>query len=113
MPGREAKLTERPLSDVDSRGGARGESRNWPLEFLSSDVTKDGMADIMRSMRLVTACNLLGLPAAVVPVGIADGLPQAVQLIAGRYCEESCLVAAELLEERFGVFTPIEPRGAA
>jgi amidase len=67
------------------------------------------MADIMRNMRLVTACNLLGLPAAVVPVGVADGLPLAVQLIAGRYREETCLAAAGCVEDGCGVLTPVEP----
>lgn len=74
------------------------------------DLTAAGMNDIMTSMRLVTTCNLLGLPVAVVPVGVADGLPQAVQLIGGRYREDNCLAAAQLIEDRCGTITPIEPR---
>jgi amidase len=76
------------------------------------DLTAAGMAAIMGSMRLVTACNLLGLPAAVVPVGIAGGLPQAVQLIATRYREDRCLAAAEMIERRTEPITPIDPRRA-
>lgn len=76
------------------------------------DLTAAGMNDIMTSMRLVTTCNLLGLPAAVVPVGVADGLPQAVQLIGGRYREDLCLAAAQLIEDRCGTITPIDPRSA-
>jgi amidase len=41
----------------------------------------DASWGIFRSMRLVVAVNLLGLPAAVVPVGAANGLPQGVQVI--------------------------------
>lgn len=72
------------------------------------DLTEIGMADIMRNMRLVTAGNLLGLPAVVVPVGVAGGLPLAVQLIAGRYREETCLAAAQYIEDACGVITPVE-----
>jgi amidase len=77
---------------------------------VGDDLTEAGMANIMRGMRLVTACNLLGLPAAVVPVGIDGGLPLAVQLISRRFREDLCLDAAELLEESCGVLTPIDPR---
>ena len=79
---------------------------------VGDDLTAAGMAAIMGSMRLVTTCNFLGLPAAVVPVGTADGLPQAVQLIATRYREDRCLAAAEIIERRTGPITPIDPRGA-
>lgn len=44
------------------------------------------------------------------PVGIADGSPQAGQLIGGRYREDHCLDAAARIEERLGVITPIGPR---
>jgi amidase len=75
------------------------------------DLTPEGMASIIGSMRLVTTCNLLGLPAAVVPVGTAGGLPQAVQLIATRYREDRCLAAAGIIERRAGTITPMDPRG--
>ena len=78
-----------------------------------ADLTAEGMAAIMQSMRLVTACNLLGVPAAVVPVGIADGLPQAVQLIATRHREDRCLAAAEIVERGTPRIVPIDPRTAA
>lgn len=60
-------------------------------------------------MRLVVAVNLLGLPAAAVPVGASGGLPQAVQLIGPRFREDLCLDAAQVLEDRFGILTPIDP----
>jgi amidase len=76
---------------------------------VGHDLTATGMADVMRSMRLVTACNLLGLPAAVVPVGVVAGMPQAVQLIGSRYREDCCLAAAQLIEDNCGAVTPIDP----
>lgn len=74
------------------------------------DLTLAAMTAIMRSMRLVTTCNLLGLPAAVVPVGVADGLPQAVQVIATRFREDRCLAAAAILEQGTPRILPIDPR---
>ena len=59
---------------------------------------------------MATAVNALGLPAVAVPVGIGDGLPQAVQVIGQRYREDLCLEAAEAIEERLGILTPIDPR---
>ena len=47
--------------------------------------------------------NLLGLPSAVVPTGLHEGIPIGVQLIAGRYEEHRCLDAAQAIEDRVGV----------
>lgn len=73
-------------------------------------ASREAFARILLSMRLITAVNLLGLPAAVVPVGVADGLPRAAQIIGARYREEVCLRVAEILEDRLGVLTPIDLR---
>ena len=62
------------------------------------------------AVRLVVVVNLLGLPAVATPVGVTDGLPQSVQLIGPRYREDLCLDAAEAIEARLGVPTPIDPR---
>jgi amidase len=56
------------------------------------------------------AVNALGLPAVGLPVGIRDGLPQAVQLIGPRYREDICLDTARALEDQVGIITPIDPR---
>jgi amidase len=69
----------------------------------------DASWGIFRSMRLVVAVNLLGLPAAAVPVGVANGLPQGVQLIGPMYREDLCLDAAETVENALGVLTPVDP----
>jgi amidase len=52
----------------------------------------------------------LGLPGISVPTGIVDGVPMGVQLIAGRYREDLCLDAAEVIEARAPMPTPIDPR---
>ena len=59
---------------------------------------------------MAIAVNALGLPAVAMPVGIDEGLPQAVQVIGPRYREDLCLDAAAAVEERLGIITPIDPR---
>jgi amidase len=56
--------------------------------------------------------NLLALPSAAVPVGVDSGLPQGVQIIGPRYREDLCLQAAEAIEAKLGVLTPIDPVAA-
>jgi amidase len=80
-----------------------------PLE-AGTDLDKGRVAEIIRAMRMAIAVNALGLPAVAVPVGIADRLPQAVQVIGPRYREDLCLDAAAALEDRVGILTPIDPR---
>ncbi|MEE9278373.1 MAG: amidase family protein, partial [Dehalococcoidia bacterium] len=70
----------------------------------------DEMREIVDSMRLVVNVNLLGLPSVALPVGTAQGLPQGVQIIGPRFREDLCLDAAEAIETRVGVITPIDPR---
>ncbi len=72
----------------------------------------DEIQQLLRGFRLIVAANLLGLPVAVVNAGIGaqSGLPQGVQLIGGRFREDLCLDAAEAIEDRLGIVTPIDPR---
>ena len=53
--------------------------------------------------------NLLGLPSAIVPVGMAGGLPVGAQLVGRRFADLTTLAAAEVLEQAFGTITPIDP----
>ncbi len=53
--------------------------------------------------------NLLGLPATAVPVGRTGTIPLGVQVIGSRYREDLTLDAAEVIEARHGLPTPIEP----
>jgi amidase len=80
-----------------------------PFE-TGTDLAAGAVAETVRGMRMTIAVNALGLPAAAVPVGTADGLPQVVQVIGPRYREDLCLDAAAALEDRLGIITPIDPR---
>lgn len=75
-----------------------------------TDLDEGQVAEDIRTMRMAMAVNTLGLPAVALPVGIGEGLPQAVQVIGPRYREDLCLDAAQAIEERQGVVTPIDPR---
>ena len=83
-----------------------------PFEIGFDIESIDNVADLMEQMRFEVVLNLLGLPAACVPVGIADGLPQVVEVVGGRYQEDLCLQGGQVLEDAFGILTPIDPRGA-
>ena len=72
-------------------------------------ASADDAWEIFRSMRLVVTVNLLGLPSAVVPVGVANSLPQGVQVMGSMFREDLCLDAAEVIEDALGVLTPIDP----
>jgi amidase len=78
--------------------------------LAGTDLDDGQVAEDLRTMRMAMAVNTLGLPAVAVPVGVANGLPQVVQVIGPRYREDLCLDAAQSIEERFGVLTPIDPR---
>ncbi len=76
----------------------------WDVESQASN------AAFIEALRLVVTINFLGLPAVAMPVGVAEGLPQSVQVIGPSFREDVCLDAAEAIEERLGVITPIDPR---
>ncbi|MBR0932823.1 amidase family protein [Bradyrhizobium jicamae] len=56
-------------------------------------------------LRFISSINVLGLPSAVVPVGLHEGLPVGVQIIGSRYREDMCLDAAEAIEGKVGVLS--------
>jgi amidase len=65
---------------------------------------------VTRSVGCIPPVNLLGLPAAVVPVGTAGGVPVGVQLIGPAWREDVCLAAAGAVEATRGAIHPIDPR---
>jgi amidase len=77
---------------------------------FGADADLANVAETIRGMRLALAINALGLPAVALPVGIGDGLPQAVQVIGPRYREDLCLDAGAAIEGRLGIITPTDPR---
>jgi amidase len=80
----------------------------FPLGFDIQD--RDSAMKVLETVRFVLPANLLGLPAACVPVGFAQGLPTGVQVIGDLFREDLCLNAAEAIEQSLGVLTPIDPR---
>jgi len=79
----------------------------FPLDFDIASL--DNAIATLELMRPVLPANLLGTPAAVVPAGMADGLPVGVQVMGGKYTELRCLAVAEAIEQRLGPLTPIDP----
>jgi amidase len=89
----------------------------WPIVLtpVSVQPTPSPRADLEgdtrvrelfgNDLRFVSAINALGLPAAVVPIGLHQGHPVGVQLIASRYREDLCLSAAEAVEHRVGILS--------
>ncbi len=71
-----------------------------PRADLEGDAA---VARIMKQgLQFTSAVNYLGLPAAVVPAGIDNGLPVGVQLIASRFREDVALDAAAAVEKHVG-----------
>jgi amidase len=83
-----------------------------PFE-IGFDLGDAGAAAVRTLMAPVTPANLLGLPCACAPAGRdeATGLPIGVLLTGGRFREDLCLEAAEAVEARLGLPTPIDPVG--
>ncbi|MBV8336280.1 MAG: hypothetical protein JO358_12740 [Alphaproteobacteria bacterium] len=79
-----------------------------PVGF-DTNASADG-EQLRRIQRLLITVNLLGLPAAVVPTGLVNGIPLGVQIIGSRYREDLCLDAAEAIEVQCGLDTPIDPQ---
>jgi amidase len=79
----------------------------FPLDFDIASL--DNAIATLELMRPVLPANLLGTPAAVVPAGLADGLPVGVQVMGNKYTELRCLAVAEAIEQRLGPLTPIDP----
>ena len=81
--------------------------RPWVVD---EDISR--IAEIATAMRMVVPVNILGLPSCAVPVGCDEDLPQGVQLIGARFREDLLLDAAQAVEDRAPVLTPIQPRVA-
>ncbi|MEA2627457.1 MAG: amidase [Candidatus Binatota bacterium] len=66
--------------------------------------------EVIAAQWSMMAIPLVGFPAISVPTGVAEGLPVGVQLLGPRFREDLLFDAAEVVEARAGVFTPIDPR---
>jgi amidase len=85
-----------------------------PFEHGFDSATPEGTSATMELIRPVVPANLLGLPSACVPAwrDEATGLPIGVLITGPRLREDLCLEAAEAIEARLGLATPIDPKPA-
>jgi amidase len=86
-----------PVSDVPPLPPASDQGGAAALEML------------MRVQRWQYGFNGVGLPGLAAPVGVNGRTPIGVQLVAGRFREDLLFDAAEVLEQRCGRLTPVEP----
>ncbi len=86
-------------------------SPTWahPAFAHDADLNPDFGDMLLETFRPVLPANLLGLPAAVVPGGVVNGLPVGVQVIGERFSDLICLHGAEQIEAAVGPITPIDP----
>jgi len=85
-------------------------SAQLPFRFGQDQEGEDVARGVIHAQRSLLAIPALGFPALTVPTGIAGGSPVGVQVVAGRFREDVCLAAAEVIEARASAFTPIDPR---
>jgi len=85
-------------------------SPTWAMPAFEhgADLAQDDEL-IRDTLRPVTPVNFLGLPAAVVPHGTADGLPVGVQVIGDRFTDLRCLDVAAQIEAAAEPLMPIDP----
>lgn len=73
-------------------------------------VDSETAARMIAEQAPMLALAVLGLPCVAVPAGLHNGVPVGVQVVAGRFREDMALDAAEIVEARLGLATPIDPR---
>ncbi len=87
-------------------------SPTWgqPAFEHDADIRGEQITEIMRdTLRPVLPGNFLGIPAAVVPFGMAAGLPVGVQVMGDRFTDLRCLAIAEQIEQASEIVIPIDP----
>lgn len=83
---------------------------NEPAFDVDADVKDEATtARIIAAQGPMMAVSALGLPGLSVPIGMHDGMPLGVQIVAGRYREDLCLAAAEAIEAGSPRLCPIDP----
>jgi amidase len=85
-------------------------SAELPIEQDADLSSVERARQVITAQWSMMAIPLVGFPAVAVPTGLSDGLPVGVQLLAQRFREDLVLDAAEVIEARAGLFTPIDPR---
>lgn len=83
--------------------------RPFPVDY--DQQGHEAMRHILASQSPMLAVSVLGLPALAAPTGIVDGIPVGVQIVAGRFQEELCLTAGEVVERHSPLGAAIDPYG--
>jgi len=86
-------------------------SAQLPFRYDQDQEDETVVRALLDAQRPLLAIPALGFPSVVVPTGIAGDTPVGVQVVAGRFREDVCLAAAEVIEARASTLTPIDPRG--
>jgi amidase len=81
-----------------------------PFPHGADIASEAGAQAVLEAIRPVIPANYLGLPAAVAPAAIVDGLPVGAEFTGARFADLTTLAAAAALEAAVGTFTPIDPR---
>jgi len=82
--------------------------RAFPIDF--DQHGDEAVSRMLKAHHPMLAVSILGLPGLSVPTGLVDGVPMGIQLVSGRFQEEICLTAGEIIEARYPSATPIDPR---
>ncbi|MCG8568207.1 MAG: amidase [Desulfobacterales bacterium] len=69
--------------------------------------SRQSCSRLLEGYALTMAANVLGLPALAQPVGVEQGLPLGIQILALRFHEVLCIEAAQAIEARLGGMTPV------
>ncbi|MFG6198853.1 amidase family protein [Nonomuraea sp. JJY05] len=99
-----------PMRDAVAAADVLAPICTGPAFAVGSELDDGRLARWPASLRMAWTVNILGLPAVAVPTGLAEGLPQGVQIIGPRFREDLCLDAADAIEARTPPLTPIAPR---
>ncbi len=71
---------------------------------VDEDIEGDEkVAKILNDMQASYAMNFLGLPAALAPMGIHEGVPYGIQIVGQRFREDMVLDAAEVIQRQVGI----------
>ncbi|MEU5646206.1 amidase [Streptomyces milbemycinicus] len=81
-----------------------------PVEPGLESRDRAGRQRVGAGMRLCSVTSFVGVPGVAVPTGLSDGLPSGVQIVGRAFREDLCLAAAQEIEDRLGVLTPVDPR---
>ncbi|NUS72990.1 MAG: indole acetimide hydrolase [Corynebacteriales bacterium] len=79
-----------------------------PVEPGLESRDRAGRHRVGLGMRLCSVTSFVGVPGVAVPTGIVDGLPTGVQIIGRAFREDLCLDAAQAVEDRLGIITPVD-----